>query len=769
MKSFVKNRAILSTSILTLLLGLFLLGPAQAEMIYAVRVNTLDGASYNNYYSNANFSVGNSSNQYCSQQSNGSSAYIFTNDTNDYTPIVLCDLGVVHTISSLDVSAYSVGGNSVKDIKVEFYDTPALSGTPVFTQEFSVAKTGKTTVELLDANNQPVSVQARYAKFTMTSNYGADRVGVGDVVFNVESFLKTPTSASMNSSEVATLNGYSVNYLYQMDASKQWCSNASDGTNGYFNGTNKNPVFTFNYDTPVTLSNVFIQTYSANGNSLKDFQLEFTDTNGKQFTYDYTMTDCNYGVQNVFSFPEIENVTSVKMTVTSNFRGIAPGGGDRIGVGGVYFTNLELELPTTPEKLDAPLSADTTLVRPTGAAFVTEGTERASNVALSYLYDGKKNAWYTYKNGNEKDFLNKGFSPVIDLTLPKGTYDSFSVWGYDSAGNQMTEFILELLNDGEVVYADDYQMGRRTASQYATFSLDGNYLFDTARITILDSGFGRFENSGGDRVGFAEIAFYQEPYYFANSQVDSSAENWTINGTNKKGVKFTDNGAQTAEFANPVAINSIGTFEVGEGKTLTISGAVSGSAKLEKTGAGTLKLSNASAYTGEIYVSEGRLDLLGSTAGSVTVGDAIFSPGNSPGAATVGGTFTLSSANSQLLMEIAGAGPSGNDSLVVTGDLQLNDGQIYLDMADACDLDPGERFTVVLHANNSSELAAQTAENNFIQKYVRSYYFTDLEYVQVNGQYAITGILNASAVPEPASWALLILGAFGLLYWRKRK
>lgn len=146
-----------------LLLGLLLTSSAQAEMIYAARINALNGASYNNYFNNAYFSQGFVTNnqQYCSQQSNGSAAYKFTETVDgvqhDYTPIVLCDLGAVQTINSLDVTAYSVAGNSVKGMKIEFYDTPALSGTPVHTQEFTVAKTGKTTLNL------DSSVQARYA------------------------------------------------------------------------------------------------------------------------------------------------------------------------------------------------------------------------------------------------------------------------------------------------------------------------------------------------------------------------------------------------------------------------------------------------------------------------------------------------------------------------------------------------------------------------------------------------------------------------------
>ena len=617
-----------------LLLGLILSSSAQADLITAVRVNALDGWTFNNLYTNADFSIGNSSNQYCTQQSNGNSAYIFTKTVDgvvhDYSPVVLCDLGVVHTINSIDVSAYSVGINSVKGIKVEFYDTPALSGTPVFTEEFTVAKTGKTTLNLSN------SVQARYAKFTMTSNNKGDRVGVGDVMFNVESYLKTPTSASSNETDVPTRDGYSVNYLYEMNGRKQWCSDNSDTENGYFNGTNKNPEFTFNYDSPVTLSSVFIQTYSENGSSLKDFQLEFFDKDGNQITlssedgskYNFTMTDCNYGIQNGFSFPEVENVSSVKMTVTSNFKGIAPANGDSIGVGGVYFSNLELDFPTTPEKYNSSLSADNIIVRPTEATFVTEGSINASECSVRYLFDGTgtgcgKDAWYTKRyNIYEKDYYNRCYTPIIDLTFPKDAYDSFSVWGYNTAGNQLTDFILELLNDGQVVYAEEFQIDQKIKSaSYATFSLGGNYCFDTARMTLLDNAFGRFENSGGDRVGFAEIAFYQEPYYFANSP-DVSAETWTINGTTKKGVKLTDNGEKTATFTNSVTLSADGLFDIGEGKQLTINNAISGNGGLEKTGAGTLTLSGDNSYSGMTTVTEGTLQLTGDavqTSGPITV------------------------------------------------------------------------------------------------------------------------------------------------------
>lgn len=812
---------------------------AQAELIYAVRVNALNGASYNNYYSNANFSIGNSSSQWCSQQNNGNNAYKFTDNGIDYSPIVLCDLGVVHTINSINFSPYSVAKNSVKSFKVEFYDTPALSGTPVYTQQFSdIASSGSTTLNLNS------SVQARYAKFTLTENYAGDRVGVGDISFNVVPVLLHPTSATVNESEVPTLNGYPVSNLYDLNGISQWCSKNADTSKGYFNGTNKNPVFTFNFDNPQTVSEVFVQTYSSNGNSLKNFQLEFFDNAGAKISvadeskYKLAMVDCNYGIQNAFTFPEVEGVKSIKMTVTSNFRGIAPGGGDRIGVGDVYFSNLGLDLPITPDKYNTPMHADN-IVRPTAGSFVTKGAEVASERSLSYLFDGsgtsQGGSWYTKSMGNGTDYFDKGFTPTIDLSLPKGMYDSFSIWGYDFGRLQLTDFILELIDDGQVIYADEFRIDQTiSASQYATFSLGNNYLFDKARLTLLDNGFGRFDNNGGDRLGVAEIAFYQEPNYFVNSP-DISAENWTINGTSKQGVKFTDGDEQTATFANPVILNANGSFEIGEGRNLTLAGVVSGEGGLEKIGAGTLTLSGDNTYSGATTVTEGTLALTGDAVkanSSITVADGatleynvaegearldfttanttvssgnvlktgagalkiyatddmfqadvfevqageldfkgqyngdmvvcnntVFSPGNSVGEAIIEGAFKLEEGGTLLLEQ----DETGMDKLIAKS-FDFEDGSIIELAINA--LLPGATYDVI----------AQSA-GTFTDAQLNESYWTNLidgglpYYMNlsvVDGSIVRLQI-DANAIPEPSTWALLILGAAGLMFVRKRK
>ena len=236
----------------------------------------------------------------------------------------------------------------------------------------------------------------------------------------------------------------------------------------------------------------------------------------------------------------------------------------------------------------------------------------------------------------------------------------------------------------------------------------------------------------------------------------------------------------------PVSIGTNGTLVYnvdGQDKYLEITednaNAIFGTGKIIKTGEGTLKIYSDAEDMIDVQsltVSSGRVDIKEYFNGKLIVdSEGTFSPGNSVGTLTIdnftvgettyGGGFILNEAGAELLMEIGGSAPSANDGLIVNGDITFKDGSI-ITLVNNSNLGRGESFTAILSASNSDTLK--------VLDHIQTTDFTDLKYETVtylgNTVYAITGrTFNANEVPEPSTWALLILGAAGLLYWRKRK
>ena len=204
------------------------------------------------------------------------------------------------------------------------------------------------------------------------------------------------------------------------------------------------------------------------------------------------------------------------------------------------------------------------------------------------------------------------------------------------------------------------------------------------------------------------------------------------------------------------------TLDVPEGETYNFNGSVAKNVSIVKKGLGTQQiyianLANAQVFSNNIVVNAGRLDMKEFYTGTLEVeADGVFSPGNSIGTLNQTGDFILNSGI--LLMEIGGPTEADSDQLIIDGDLILQNSPSII----IGNMTPNAEFNIVLDANNSADLD--------ILSLIDSYYFTDLSYSQNgSGLWVISGKVDANAVPEPSTWALLILGVMGLLYMRKRR
>ncbi len=326
-------------------------------------------------------------------------------------------------------------------------------------------------------------------------------------------------------------------------------------------------------------------------------------------------------------------------------------------------------------------------------------------------------------------------------------------------------------------------------------------------------------------------AFPESIWYYNVNTNDMSAENWTIDGTDKRGAWFIKNGASNTEtYDKPVILDVDGTFEIGAEKNLILSGGVSGSGVLEKIGAGKLTLSGDNDYTAgmkvtegtlaltgdalkannpieiasgatlEYYVPEGEqqltfingatvsganviktgdgklkilasgdqfqsdlftveageLDFKGQFTGDLVINeDAVFSPGNSVGHVDIDGDFTLNGGT--LLIEMDG---SGIDTMTANS-FDLDNGTISFLLTQ--DIPWGSSYDILTATDDTfnESIIDQILNGQTLPDYFSLYLAGDGSIVRMN--------IDRNAVPEPSTWALLILGAAGLIYWRKRK
>lgn len=242
----------------------------------------------------------------------------------------------------------------------------------------------------------------------------------------------------------------------------------------------------------------------------------------------------------------------------------------------------------------------------------------------------------------------------------------------------------------------------------------------------------------------------------------SNAKSYTGNTAVKEGKLLVSGAGTLGTEPRDITVAEGATleFNVNEGDVKK-TGAVSGLGTVLKTGAGTLQINNdnydESVQSGVINAQDGRLDAKGVYEGTFVIdAPAIFSPGNSVGTFKTD-VFKLN-AGATLLME---QDATGMDKLIAST-FDIDDDAI-IEFA-FTSLQPGATYEIF---NDPEGLEGQYADVNFWSSFLSpadAYYWN----LSVDA-FSVFASVDSNAVPEPSTWALLILGAAGLLYWRKKK
>lgn len=476
-------------------------------------------------------SDGSTTNQWCTLYVKEGQPYY---DQKGVLPVqMIFDLGTDQAISQLQFWNYQHTGNDIKDFTLRVSSSSAgLTG-------LSDSKTLKLTAAQLDNTYlQNFNIGAltddiinagggvRYIELTVNSNYGGERVGVADVKFVVGKSM--PNSVTGVDDKTGNPSGNPLTLLIDGKSNTQWYTVERD--KNYFSGlpATEYPKLTFDMGLPQTLSGITLNNYSVQGNRMKDFTLDFYDAAGNQIvdgtgavvTWTGQAESQDFDTLQTFDFgQDIAGVRSVRMTINSNWVELGTGG-DRVG-----FSEIAVK-PVGPT-LSTEAAAAQIIAKPVEFLKVDTITPVAvkdyhdvTQSGLANLIDGNKaTEWYTFDNN--PDYYTKYNAPVLTFDLG-GTHalSGLSLWGYGRNANQMRDFRLNFLDaagnfltneDGswlEEAFVLLYDAGAKTEQEFGFEApIEAAYVM----LTALDNYYGYGVAAGGDRVGFAEIAFHTLP------------------------------------------------------------------------------------------------------------------------------------------------------------------------------------------------------------------------------------------------------------------
>ena len=216
-----------------------------------------------------------------------------------------------------------------------------------------------------------------------------------------------------------------------------------------------------------------------------------------------------------------------------------------------------------------------------------------------------------------------------------------------------------------------------------------------------------------------------------------------IHGTLESAGNLTLNNTTDSIYIGSIlATNKTITVDPGADKTMKIYTAANGKVQAES-----------------FVISSGEVDVKGCMEANVQVeANATFSPGNSVGHVDINGTFTLDS-GATLLIEMD---ETGIDTMSATS-FDLDNGTISFTLSDAIPF--GSTYDI-LTATGGAAFDEDILTRILNGQTLPSYYTLALAGSNNN---IVRFSIDRNAVPEPSTWALLILGVAGLMYVRKRK
>ena len=346
------------------------------------------------------------------------------------------------------------------------------------------------------------------------------------------------------------------------------------------------------------------------------------------------------------------------------------------------------------------------------------------------------------------------------VTQNDGAWSTDTNWSYKAVPDSQTDVII---NHSITDSAD------RTVNANLTINSDGSYTSSGTLTLGVDENLTGTLTLNGGTVNVDGLVLS------SNSGVNLSS------GTLNIGSSSTLYNLSGGSESNPATLTVDGDLTLSNDDESTFIGSITAQKiTVDTANEVALKLyagANNKVTADSLTVSSGELDFRGYFEGSIEVfNGSVFSPGNSIGEADITGNITFKGATADSngvawfeFGEYADGADVNHDLFVMqsNGTFTADDGVILLDFANN-DADSwaavGNEFQLVSGGGFDANVDYNPWLGNMTDLF-------KLEGRTADGLYLI-GIKAApepgSGVPEPSTWALLLLGAAGLLYVRKR-